>query len=503
MSVVEIGGKLILLSGAVATIGSSGGGIVFDFFISPNGDDNNAGTLGSPWSITALNTKQATYAGKKVGIIGDISGTQTPIQYGTVGGVQTTLFSIASSCNSAPGDNCILQVNGGSTGTPTYIGSCTSAGVYQAEWAIIDPANPSGQVAPVGPTMCVIGQSFYSTQTSPVPGNVGNVTLDGLVVRNGNYAGINFGDTKPNVNGLIIKNCKVYNCTCTTSANNPGGVFVANSTGTQILNCLILNCTTTGGSNNPWGMAGITGYSQLNITVTNCTISGCGYAIQLKDGNQYGTFSYNYFDCGTFGSWSNGGQGCFALMAIVPGSSQPALTVHHNIIIGNGWRSFGEDSIHTTGSANFYQNTFYANTTGQGGGSVAAVWWSPTTGAGPFQWNDNIVYYPGVAANNTNVWLGAVGLIPATGITPSQFDYNYYGTGMTWGLGATYITALSTWQGSGYDPHSIQGGSPFSGTPTSLAPNSFAITGPALTAGSTGGPVGALDGSGSVGSTLT
>src|SRR5271166_3668406 len=66
----------------------------FNYYIAPNGDDNNAGTLASPWSITALNTKMSTYSGKSIGIIGDIAGAQTPIQYGTVGGTRTTLYSM-------------------------------------------------------------------------------------------------------------------------------------------------------------------------------------------------------------------------------------------------------------------------------------------------------------------------------------------------------------------------------------------------------------------------
>src|SRR5580700_10727712 len=41
----------------------------FDYYISPSGSDSNAGTQGSPWSITAINTKQATYAGKRVGLM--------------------------------------------------------------------------------------------------------------------------------------------------------------------------------------------------------------------------------------------------------------------------------------------------------------------------------------------------------------------------------------------------------------------------------------------------
>ena len=85
--------------------------VSFDYFISPKGDDNNPGTLASPWSITALNSKRSTYAGKKIGIIGD----QGVIQTGTVGGVQTKLYTIyqASTQATAP----VLAVNGGTAGS--------------------------------------------------------------------------------------------------------------------------------------------------------------------------------------------------------------------------------------------------------------------------------------------------------------------------------------------------------------------------------------------------
>jgi hypothetical protein len=62
--------------------------------------------------------------------------------------------------------------------------------------------------------------------------------------------------------------------------------------------------------------------------------------------------------------------------------------------------------------------------------------------------------------------------------------------------------SYAAWQGQGYDVNSVSGGSPFSGTPTSLNINSFQITGPATTAGRGGVACGALDGSGQVGYNL-
>ena len=97
----------------------------FDYYISPIGDDNNPGTLASPWSITALNSKMSTYSGKRIGIIGDVGGTQTAIHYGTVGGTQSKLYSLM---NALGAQNAVLKINGGSSSASTYLGSCTSAG---------------------------------------------------------------------------------------------------------------------------------------------------------------------------------------------------------------------------------------------------------------------------------------------------------------------------------------------------------------------------------------
>jgi hypothetical protein len=41
----------------------------FDYYISPSGSDSNPGTSSQPWAITALNTKQSLYSGKRVGLL--------------------------------------------------------------------------------------------------------------------------------------------------------------------------------------------------------------------------------------------------------------------------------------------------------------------------------------------------------------------------------------------------------------------------------------------------
>jgi hypothetical protein len=459
----------------------------FNYYISPTGDDNNPGTLSSPWSITALNSKQSVYSGKSVGIIGDVGGTQTPIQYGTVGGAKTTLYSKLQSMTTG----AALMVNGGTASSPTYIGSCTSSGAYAAGWAIIDAANPSGGAAPVGASGIIIGQPFYMT---PAVANPGYVTLDGLVVRNFNYAGIIFGDIQSQtLYGVIIQNCQVYNGVCTTSAENPGGIFLGTTSGAQILNSLIYNCTTSGGDYSPWGMGGITTYKASGLIVTNCTIYGCGYAIQNKDGNQWGVYSYNYLDTGNFGS-ATGLEYAVCLKSPIPGTGQ-TLTCHHNIMIGGGYTGLGADHDTITGAANFYNNTFYtppAVTTG-----AFAAWFDSQSGAGPFNWYNNLVQYTSYGQANGGS-TGCLSFTPPFGISPNSVNYNYYGKGMLFGTSSTNLS-LSAWQALGYDANSIAGNSPFSSTPAARNSSSFQIIGPATTAGRNGAACGALDGSGTVG----
>ena len=466
----------------------------FDYYISPTGDDNNPGTLASPWSITALNSKMSVYSGKRVGIIGDVGGVQTPIQYGTVGGRQTTLYSMMQTIN-AGNQNAALYVNGGTSSASTYLGACTSAGAYKVGWAIIDAANPANGAPPVGAQAIIMGQPFY--MTNPVP-NIGYTTIDGLVLRNFNYAAIIFGDVQlATLYGVVIQNCKIYNGICATGDENPGAIFFGTISNPQVLNCLIYNCQTTGGTNNPWGLAGICSYKALGLVVTNCTIASCGYSIRQKDQHQWGTFSYNYFDNGNFGSATNR-QNQDAIKGPIPGPGQ-TLTVHHNIIVGGGYWGYGEDTTKIDGSMNFYNNTFY--TPPSVGAMALAAWFDSNPDAGLITWQNNIVYFNTFYVNQGGPF-GCLSCQGGYGLSGASVDYNYYGAGMNFGTNTPYAS-LSSWRGLGYDAHSTSGANPFSGTPTTMVPSSFAITGAATTAGRNGTPCGALDGSGSVGCNLT
>jgi hypothetical protein len=164
-------------------------------------------------------------------------------------------------------------------------------------------------------------------------------------------------------------------------------------------------------------------------------------------------------------------------------------------MIGDGYTGYGADAGKISGAATFYNNTFYTPPAVTAG--AYAAWFDNNSGAGPFNWYNNLVYYKTYGQNNGGN-TGCLSFTPAVGISASSVNNNYYGTGMSFGTTSGNL-AFSAWQGLGYDGNSVIGGSPFSSTPAALNINSFQITGPATTAGRNGKACGALDGTGTVG----
>jgi len=108
---------LMLRSSIVA-----GGGAAFDYYISPTGSDSNDGlTTSTPWAITAINTKRATYAGLSVGLM---DGT----------------YNISAMAANSGGYSPALEVGAGSSGSPTIIQS------VNPRMAIIDDTGNSSLI---------------------------------------------------------------------------------------------------------------------------------------------------------------------------------------------------------------------------------------------------------------------------------------------------------------------------------------------------------------------
>jgi hypothetical protein len=471
----------------------------FDYYISPNGDDNNSGTLASPWSITALNSKQSTYGGKRIGIIGD----KGLIQFGTVGGVRHTLYSLYQS---APHSSQVLVLNGGpSASQPTYLASCNSSGAYSARLAIIDASDPAtGNKPTVEATL--IAQNTYQG-LGPVD-NWGNVTVDGLTIRNFTFAALMFygsQGTATQINNVIIKNCEIYNGQNVISNNNPGAIWFDGANGALVTNNSIHDLQTdSGGTTYPLALLGYIQFNSLAMKVTNCTFYNC-VAVSQKDSWQQLEVSYCYLGFGTFGSGYNGGA---LLTATVHNYlTQTGLTnnFHHNICIGPVDLDGESTGQQNRGQVNIYNNTFYGPVV-SGPHKMDALYCNLGNSGGRWSFYNNLVYspygYDGASSSNKpgSIYITAIN---ANSSWFSQCDYNAYGAGMTFGYGwnaGQYALPISNWKGYGLDAHSITlSSNPFTGTPSESNPTSFAISGPATTAGVGGAVCGAVDGSGPIG----
>lgn len=456
-----------------------GSGDPFDYYIDPAGDDNNAGSLASPWSITALNTKMSTYRGKRVGLL---PGTH---DRGRVGGTETTLYSLL---NAGGGNTPILNIDGGaSSSVPTYIGSSDSSGNYSARTATIDGRNPSG-FGYATPEKSFLGQSDGSSLT-----NGGNVTIEGIILKGTVYRGIAFYRIG-GVSGVIIKGCWIDGGRCAVSNNNPGLIYLQSHTDVLVQNCKLNDAQTLGGTATPWGMAGLMSFNGTGLIVENCTFTDL-VSIDGKNDSQDAIIRYNYMDCGSFGNASyNGYLHCITDMLAGSGKT---TSIHHNIMLGGRWgRSNNTTSF--SGSEEFYNNTMYVPRT--------SYWYEThmnlTTSARISRYN-NLYWSVGSPSTDPNS-IFMVGMA----ITPTQLiksNNNVYRTGALFAPEgyADNGRNLSSWQsynGYGFDTDSqLITSTPFSGTPASGDVASFAITGAASTGGEGGTPAGALDGTGTVG----
>jgi hypothetical protein len=477
-------------SGTTPPAGDGGeSGMKFDYFISPTGDDNNAGTLASPWSITALNSKQTIYSGKHVGIIGDVKGAQIPFRYGAVGGARTTLYSMVQSQKNGAG--LVLAINGGNSSASTYVASCNSAGAYSPRLAIIDFSNPAGGAKPTVETYAM-GQSFYGAS---VP-NPGYTTIDGLTIRNFTFSGLGFSDLSGTINGVVIQNCEIYNGGNVVSNDNPGAIVLAGCVGPVVTNNKIHDLQTIpGGADPQWGLSALRTYNSTGIVCTHNTFYNCS-SVLTKDSHQwFADCSYNYMDHGIFGSAGPGGDlSAGAIVGQCPGAGQISV-VHHNIMLGN-LGMHPQDGTPVTGTMKFYNNTIYGSSAYTADQFQSVYCDTAGTGA-VLQFYNNVVY----AMNGYDDSVGSMYVNSGYAIAGATFHNNVYGSNgnvVTFSRTEYSPLSLAPWKSStGCDANSVLvSSSPFTGTPTPQVPSSFAVGSSATIGGVTSG---ALDGSGNVG----
>ena len=461
-----------------ATVSSGG----FDFYISTTGNDSNAGTLASPWAITAINTKQSAYAGKRLGII---AGTYD------VSGLMTVNEGLA------------LNINGGaSSAAQTYIGSCDTSGNYSLGVSTLDAKGASGVYGGGNSNQSgIVGQQFeYGT----IPSNKGNWTLDGLVFTGfsnwavwvGGYDGT--GGNCPNV---TIQNC-LFTGGSAASTNGTTGRNLAPLVLYSYNNCLVQNCkwlNNAGASDNEhftaiyiWGQGG----GSTGATIQNCSmINSGGIYVKTDNGSVTGTLIQRcYFDQSA--KTPSGGQ-----VQGIMGCSQPtgygiSTTVRNNIVYGGSLADCteqlilgGYDCMHDT--FNFYNNTWIAGPAFPSQGGFGIRMFTQSANAGLLNCYNNLIYDP------SNVITSSYGYMDATADGFNVLDYNIYGTGNLFNSRAAgddvagTSKTLATWKSAtGKEAHSIASGSnPFTSAGTSLPALAYQVASgsPAYQAGRVGG----------------
>src|SRR5215472_6762340 len=184
----------------------------FDYYIAPNGEDSNPGTYAKPWSITAINTHRAVYAGKRVGLL---DGT----------------YNVHALCQKGGQTTPALGVNGGpNAATPTVIAAVNPR---QAILTAADPASGAYATA----ACPIIGQGYMQTQ------NQGHVVIDGLFLTRSYQYAISFYATvgqqatavAGGAGGFVLRNCEIYDIAGLIN-NNVAGILLWFCTGALISN---------------------------------------------------------------------------------------------------------------------------------------------------------------------------------------------------------------------------------------------------------------------------
>jgi hypothetical protein len=387
----------------------------FDYYISTTGSDSNTGTLASPWAITAINSKQATYAGKRLGLM---AGT----------------YDVSSLMNA--NNSTALNIQGGLlTGAsrwPTYIGACDANGHYAQGVVTLDAYGASGQYGGGnGNRSAIIGQDNYG---GVVPTNKGNWTLDGIVLSGFSLWAVHVGSYDGTFG--VCPNVTIQNCTFTNGSAQNSTVASGVNVGPLVLysysNCAVQNCkflNNLGWTDNihfaamyVWGGLA-SNPSSLYLRVHQCTFinSGCIYG-KTDSGYIYGTTIGNcYFDMTQ--KTPTGGQSMAIQGFSCPGGDQlrNQSAFHHNIIVGNMAMDLEPQQatglMKWTTPINCFNNTWILNNT-QGSIGPGFRFWGFT---GFARFYNNLMYDSGIT---TGVQYGYMD----TNVDGFAFsDYNIYG----------------------------------------------------------------------------
>jgi hypothetical protein len=425
----------------------------FDYYISPSGSDSNAGTLTSPWAITAINTKQGIYAGHRVGLM---DGT----------------YSCASLMSNSGFYSPALNIAAGSSSAPTVIQS------VNPRMAIL---NGGGSKSSNPSSGAIIG--------SNQPG--GYITIDGLTVTNNYGAAVVIGTAGPTSDtsnaskmpGVVVQNCEIYNINLTggpTGSNVPAlvcGALLAPLISNNKIHDVVAN---NGDEHNVCGMQL---WGCANGTIQFNTIYNAVNSIYIKNlGNRNNSVRFNYCQRGT----TSPGQGGDAIQVDDIGPPGTDTYFNNNVLYADaaGAAPIGPDFQPAFSCrVHFYNNTIYVNAT-QGTCQIFSI--------GPLvSYFNNIFYRVGGTSYRGDLDFNQGGL--------ALIDYNcYFNSSFACGLsapgtqsGPAIYNSLSTWKAAtGGESHSITANPMFTGTGAYAAAMQLAGGSPCIGAGRSDGTSG-------------
>lgn len=303
----------------------------FDYYIGPSGSDSNPGTQAQPWAISALNTKRATYAGKRVGLL---DGTYNVLA--AIGTYPTQTTDVG------------LGIAGGTSGAHTVIQA------VNARAAILDGK------------MSTLNQATYACG---VIGPIGNYVelRDVKIIDAGNSAVMCYS-----VNDWIVAGCWVTGQFFTAGGGNNSACF--RSTITQrglISNCLIENSGAPGDGNR-W--SGYLCFGSTDGVIENLTI-------RVADETDDDINSIHVKNAGGLNAnVRNTVRNCYVEARILfedTGSTGGNNYIHHNVIKSQKGLKVDASARPTL----IYNNTLTTLAGFESGGSSGGIKAYPSTGA--------------------------------------------------------------------------------------------------------------------------
>ena len=199
--------------------------ITLNYFVSPTGNDANAGTsVSAPWAITSLMTSSPNFTKTTAKNIGIMPGT----------------YNI--SAQMAANGNVVgaFQIDGGTVANPTMYAACDASGNYLGAAGYNAGTGMTGWII----TVKTSGGAYNAGQNYPKngpilahisPAHLSHIVVDGLTFTGGAYKGIRVGGA--------------------SSGDGPNGV-----TGVLIQNCVFTDFSAIGLGNDNFGMVWIDGY---------------------------------------------------------------------------------------------------------------------------------------------------------------------------------------------------------------------------------------------------